>query len=85
MSRSPDTLPGQHHYVAPSNEVPLRAVDAVDTEAALQAWSAVLAGLDNPNVVFHADDRPYGFIEATIRREDADDASAVWATVPGFC
>ncbi|OMH27658.1 urate oxidase [Tersicoccus phoenicis] len=43
------------------------------------------AGLDNPNVVFYAADRPYGVIEATIRREDADDASAVWATVPGFC
>lgn len=33
MSRSHDTLPGQGHYVAPANEVPLRAVDAVDTEA----------------------------------------------------
>lgn len=33
MSRSPDTLPGQGHYVAPLDEVPLRAVDAVDTEA----------------------------------------------------
>lgn len=42
-------------------------------------------GLDNPNVVFHADDRPYGFIEATIRREDADDATKVWETIPGFC
>lgn len=42
-------------------------------------------GLDNPNVVFHADDRPYGFIEATVRREDADDASAVWELIPGFC
>jgi urate oxidase len=23
-------------------------------------------GMDNPNVVFHADDRPYGKIEATV-------------------
>ncbi len=28
-------------------------------------------GLDNPNEVFHADDRPYGLIEGTVRREDA--------------
>jgi len=28
-------------------------------------------GLDNPNEVFHADDRPYGLIEAAIRRDDA--------------
>ena len=28
-------------------------------------------GLDNPNEVFHADDRPYGLIEGTIRRDDA--------------
>lgn len=33
MSRRPDTLRGQEHYVAPLDEVPLRAVDAVDTEA----------------------------------------------------
>jgi urate oxidase len=30
-------------------------------------------GLENPNEVFHADDRPYGLIEGTIRREDAPD------------
>jgi urate oxidase len=30
-------------------------------------------GLDNPNEVFHADDRPYGLIEATVRRDDAPD------------
>jgi urate oxidase len=28
-------------------------------------------GLDNPNEVFHADDRPYGLIEGTVRRDDA--------------
>ena len=33
MSRRPDTLPGQEHFVAPLDEVPLRAVDAVDTES----------------------------------------------------
>ena len=30
-------------------------------------------GLENPNEVFHADDRPYGLIEGTVRREDAPD------------
>ena len=30
-------------------------------------------GLDNPNEVFHAADRPYGLIEGTVRREDAAD------------
>jgi len=28
-------------------------------------------GLENPNEVFHADDRPYGYIEGTVRRADA--------------
>ena len=30
-------------------------------------------GLENPNEVFHVDDRPYGLIEATVRRDDAPD------------
>lgn len=30
-------------------------------------------GLDNPNEVFHADDRPYGLIEGSVRRENAPD------------
>ena len=30
-------------------------------------------GLDNPNEVFYAADRPYGLIEGTVRREGADD------------
>ncbi len=30
-------------------------------------------GLENPNEVFHADDRPYGLIEGTIVREEAGD------------
>jgi urate oxidase len=30
-------------------------------------------GLENRNEVFHADDRPYGLIEGTVRREDAPD------------
>lgn len=30
-------------------------------------------GLDNPGEIFHADDRPYGLIEATVARDDAPD------------
>lgn len=30
-------------------------------------------GIENPNEVFHADDRPYGLIEVTVRRADAPD------------
>jgi urate oxidase len=42
-------------------------------------------GLDNPKVVYHADDRPYGLIEGTVRRDDVPAADAAWAGVPGFC
>ncbi len=41
-------------------------------------------GLDNPNEVFHADDRPYGLIQTTVQRDDAPDAGLAWYTVPGF-
>ncbi|GAA3531603.1 uricase [Aeromicrobium flavum] len=42
-------------------------------------------GLDNPNEVFLAADRPYGLIQATVQREGAPEAPQAWATVPGFC
>jgi urate oxidase len=42
-------------------------------------------GLDNPNEVFFAADRPYGLIQATVEREGATPAPAAWATIPGFC
>lgn len=35
-------------------------------------------GIDNHNEVFNADDRPYGLIEATVRRTDATDAGPAW-------
>lgn len=35
------------------------------------AYDMAKLGIDNPNEVFHADDRPYGLIEATVRRDDA--------------
>jgi len=41
-------------------------------------------GLDNPNEVFYAADRPYGLIECAVTRQDAPDAGLAWATVPGF-
>jgi len=42
-------------------------------------------GLDNPNIVFYAADRPYGKIEGTVTRDDAPDAGPAWLTVQGFC
>ena len=41
-------------------------------------------GLDNPNEVFHADDRPYGLIECNVTRDDAPDAGPAWQTVAGL-
>jgi urate oxidase len=42
-------------------------------------------GLDNPDVVYHADDRPYGLIEASVERDDAPPAGSAWQGTPGFC
>ncbi|MGI8888774.1 MAG: factor-independent urate hydroxylase, partial [Nocardioidaceae bacterium] len=42
-------------------------------------------GLDNAGEVFHADDRPYGLIQATVQRDDAPESGRAWDTVPGFC
>jgi len=41
-------------------------------------------GLENDNEVFHADDRPYGLIEATIARDDAPDAGSAWRVSAGL-
>ncbi|GLY31209.1 factor-independent urate hydroxylase [Kineosporia sp. NBRC 101731] len=41
-------------------------------------------GLDNPNEVFIAGDRPYGLIEGQVLREEAPDAGPAWQFVPGF-
>jgi urate oxidase len=30
-------------------------------------------------------DRPYGLIEASVRRDDAGDEAVAWRDVPGFC
>ena len=42
-------------------------------------------GLENPNEVFYAADRPYGLIEATVQRADAGTADAAWVGIAGFC
>ncbi|MCC2320621.1 factor-independent urate hydroxylase [Cellulomonas xiejunii] len=41
-------------------------------------------GLENPNEVFYAADRPYGLIEAAVHREGDPPVPHVWASVPGF-
>ena len=41
-------------------------------------------GLDNPNEVFFAADRPYGLIEATVERDGVPPAPDAWVSVPGF-
>jgi urate oxidase len=35
-------------------------------------------GIDNPGEVFHAADRPYGLIEATVLRDDGPDPGSAW-------
>ena len=42
-------------------------------------------GLDNPDVVYHAADRPYGLIEGSVVRDDVPAADAAWRDLPGFC
>lgn len=41
-------------------------------------------GLENPNEVFHADDRPYGLIEGTVVRDGVADAPDAWIDLPAF-
>lgn len=41
-------------------------------------------GLDNPNEVFIAADRPYGLIEGTVIRDGAASAPQAWTDLPAF-
>lgn len=41
-------------------------------------------GLDNPNEVWFAADRPYGLIEASVVRDDAPPAPGAWDGITGF-
>ncbi|MCD2112055.1 urate oxidase [Rhodococcus rhodochrous] len=40
-------------------------------------------GVENAGEVFHADDRPYGLIQASVLREDAPDAGISWEPYTG--
>ncbi|OAA25424.1 urate oxidase [Frankia sp. EI5c] len=42
-------------------------------------------GLDNPDCVYVATDRPYGRIEGTVLRDDVPPAPVAWYGTPGFC
>lgn len=42
-------------------------------------------GVDNPNVVYWAADRPFGLIEATIQRKGAATSDEAWMGIAGFC
>jgi urate oxidase len=39
-------------------------------------------GLENPNEVFHAGDRPYGLIEGAVERDGAPSPGPVWDPYP---
>jgi urate oxidase len=41
-------------------------------------------GLDNDNEVFYAADRPYGLIEGSVIRDDAEDPGLAWYSLPAF-
>ncbi|WP_394552818.1 factor-independent urate hydroxylase [Agromyces sp. MMS24-JH15] len=41
-------------------------------------------GLENPNEVFHAADRPYGLIQASVVRDDAPDPGPAWNRFTGL-
>lgn len=41
-------------------------------------------GVSNDNEVFHADDRPYGLIQASVIRDDAPDAGPAWHQYSGL-
>ena len=41
-------------------------------------------GIENDREVFNADDRPYGFIQATVTRDDAPPAGPAWDSYQGW-
>jgi urate oxidase len=48
------------------------------------AYDLTPFGIDNHNEVFHADDRPYGLIQATVTRDDAPPAGPAWDVQRGW-
>jgi len=47
------------------------------------AYDLARFGVENAGEVFHADDRPYGLIQASVLREDAPDAGIAWEPYTG--
>lgn len=48
------------------------------------AYDLTPFGLENDNEVFHVDDRPYGLIQATVIRDDAQPAGQAWDRQQGW-
>lgn len=48
------------------------------------AYDLAPFGLENPGEVFHADDRPYGLIQATVARDDAPPPGPAWDLQRGW-
>jgi urate oxidase len=42
-------------------------------------------GVDNPNEVFYAADRPYGLIEASVVRDNGSAPGNAWHAIPNWC
>ncbi|WP_062386154.1 factor-independent urate hydroxylase [Demequina iriomotensis] len=48
------------------------------------AYNLAPFGISNENEVFHADDRPYGLIQASVTRDDAPPAGPAWVGYSGL-
>ena len=48
------------------------------------AYDLARFGIENKGEVFHADDRPYGLIQATITHDDAEPAGPAWDSYTGL-
>jgi len=48
------------------------------------AYDLARFGIENAGEVFHADDRPYGLIQATVLHDDAEDAGPAWDAYTGL-
>ena len=48
------------------------------------AYDLARFGVENAGEVFHADDRPYGLIQATVLHDDAEDAGPAWDSYTGL-
>jgi urate oxidase len=48
------------------------------------AFDLARFGIENNGEVFHADDRPYGLIQATVMHDDAEEAGPAWDSYTGL-